>query len=237
MNPYELCATSINNVSDVRPNTKAVSETLAEMLGDLHFPVELPSNDPGPSPGYPPRLRAQSENAGLIRSRLTERRKRTTSETPPVLHSRPFPTSALSDSLLTVHELPSVHTIPYIHSSPSRSELASHSYGSAVYATDRPPQTVLLPQLHDTSLLPSSRGSASTDAAPSSRRTKRHSAPPPQRSLPNENIAMFSADSTSSWGLDTQPKKPKASGAQEPAVATRMQSQKQMLDLLGSIGD
>ena len=233
VNPYELATGVGKMASSNSRKAQKPCDNLTEMLGDLRFPVELPSNDPGPPPGYPPRIRADSDQVGLARSTHTQSCRRTTSETPPSVHRRPLPANALSDSLLTVHELsPSFatqNTETAISSmaqrsvglAPSASELFSDDVHQS-YMKQRRPYTAQQPQW--------------STVSPGLMSTRYYSAPPPVPYTLNEQAAAFSANSTSSWGLDTQPKVPKAPSAQEPATTTRMHSQKRVMDLLGSIG-
>lgn len=230
VNPYELCASPVITTRQNTGTSQRPCGSISEMLGDLHFRVELPSNDPGPPPGYPPRSRAAPDQAGTYRASHLEIRNRTISETRPVVHRRPVPTNALSDSLLTVYELPSLSTpcnapLPLsntlVHSNirPSVSETSS-SDARQVENGQRPSSyTAHQSRWHMQPPIP----------VPN----RHHSAPPvAQPDYPGS----FSAESTSSWGLHTQLKAPRASQTQESLKATRMQSQKRMMDLLDSIG-
>ncbi|CAO2657914.1 Nn.00g071740.m01.CDS01 [Neocucurbitaria sp. VM-36] len=54
VNPYEYCTgPQLSSVSTSLKDDE--HKAVAELLGDLNFAVELPSNDPGPPPGYPRR--------------------------------------------------------------------------------------------------------------------------------------------------------------------------------------
>ncbi|KAJ4366332.1 hypothetical protein N0V83_007968 [Neocucurbitaria cava] len=54
VNPYEYCpAPQLSSLSTSSEQDK--TQAVAELLGDFRFAVELPSNDPGPPPGYPRR--------------------------------------------------------------------------------------------------------------------------------------------------------------------------------------
>lgn len=229
VNPYELCTNSEKAVPSKLYAAPKPDENLAEMLGDLHFPAELPSIDPGPPPGYPPRSRTQPDQLGSARPVSTQSRRRTTSEIPPRVHRRPLAANALSDSLLAVDELPpslaahnvvsqaSSDTSQSVNKSSFATELSSNppmNERPASYASDR---SVYCPQ------------------PPLASSNRHYSAPPPAIPLRNEWVAAFSADTTSSWGLDTEPRQPRGYSAQETTKFTRMQTQQRLMDLLGSI--
>lgn len=230
VNPYELCASPGKMAYGNSSSSQRSRDSLSEMLGDLYFPVELASNDPGPPPGYPPQLRARSDQVRMSQTSYIQLRNRTMSEMPPAVHRRPLPTNTISDSLLTVHELPPLlapHNTPLPVPSAVRSSntrpLATGSSSEALYQSNN-------------SQRPSSYAAQQSHWSTQAPANKHYSAPPPAPVSHTGYAAAFSADSTSSWGLDTQPKAPKTPRAQEPAVATRMQSQKRIMDLLGSIG-
>ncbi|KAJ4987570.1 hypothetical protein SVAN01_06883 [Stagonosporopsis vannaccii] len=229
VNPYELCSKTEQAVSSRTYAAQEPYENLAEMLGDLQFPAELPSNDSGLPPGYPPRLRAKLDQLGLARTMRTQPRSRTTSEYSPRVHRRPVPANALSDSLLTVHELPS--TLTAQDTMLKASNDPSNLMTTSTFATE-------LSSNPSANQRPASYTTYQSQWDPEAPRTSsnRHcSAPPPFVPMRGECAAAFSADSTSSWGLNTEPKQPNGHSAQESVRFTRVQNQKRLMELLGSI--
>jgi hypothetical protein len=233
VNPYELCANPgimpRHHVNDLRRPRDSISE----MLGDLHFPAELPSNDPKPPPGYTSRSRKASDQVGILQPSHLEMRNRTMSETRPVIQRRPIPTNAFSDSLLTVHELPQSLAL---HNAPL-------SAPNAVLHSNIRPLTPITPSggplQSEISKRPSSYTAHQSQwrtQAPTPAPNRHYSTPPLIPVTQPGYIAAFPAEFTSSCGLATQPKVLNLPRAQEPVKATRMQSQKRMMDLLGSIG-
>ena len=234
VNAYELCSTTKSDPRDISCSAQRPCEHLAEMLGDLHFPVELPGNDPGPPPGYPPRTRARFDQLGLSRSKHTQLRKRTTSETPLMVQRRPTPANAHSDSLLTSNQVPTPLAVQEAVSSRTEQVLCSSVPEPLAIELS----TESTHQSHVQNRASSHTAQAPIWVAPdASLQSSRHySAPPPIPLAFNVNAAAYSANSTSSWGLGTQPNMPEAPNAQKPPpAATRMQSQKHLLNLLGSI--
>lgn len=229
VNPFELCTSTERIVSSRAHTAQSSSGNLAEMLGDVHFPVEIHKNHPGSPPGYPSWLGAMSDQVGLARPTNTQPRRRTASETSRGVYRRPLPINALSDSLLTVHELPSALGTPDT-TLQSQNRPSHTTYGSS-FAVELPsnPPSNQRPTSYD-----ANQSRWSTDS-PATNSNRHYSATPPVATIRNEWATAFSADSTSSWGLDTEPKKPKEHTAQVPKQFTRMQSQKRLMDLLGSI--
>ncbi|KAH6642851.1 hypothetical protein C7974DRAFT_372713 [Boeremia exigua] len=230
VNPYELCASTVKPTSGGSRAAQRPHENLAEMLGDLHFRAELPNNVINPPPRHSPRSRAEFEPVEAVQSK-----RRTTSETPPRVHRRPLPASALSDSLLTVHELPSVltthHKMPPSSYQDSRAAIKD-SYDSELFLWN--PHQPHIKQRPVSSIAMQSHEKKAASVSDLSR----YSAPPPMASARNEYATASSADSTTSRGLHTKPEVPRAFSApstQDPTTYTRMQSQKRIMDLLSSI--
>ena len=204
------------------------------MLGDLHFPLELPSNEVVPPQGCTPWPRARSEHDGLIQPGCTQLRKRTTSAISPVVHRRPVPMGALNDSSLLFHELPPSLEVDAANRVMKKTE-------DTVRSSESGPSAVKLPLQNTQRSAPYNgpftytRGGSDSGADSSLASIAHYSKPPPMRPVFSQQAAAFSADSTSFWGLDTQPKATKALTSSEPVAATRMQSQRQILELLGSI--
>ncbi|KAJ8109604.1 hypothetical protein OPT61_g7337 [Boeremia exigua] len=228
VNPYELCAyTGIVVPADARKG-HGPNENLAEMLGDLHFPTELPSNSDPPT-AYNSQKRTRFDQTRSTLPSYIQPKRRVTTETPHRVHRRPLPANALSDSLLTVHELTPAPPVP---------EKISNALDEDSY---RPLTTGLASvAVHQqyTNQRPSSYSvdhSHRAMAAPAPVSNRHYSAPPPLASVRNEYAAAFSADSVSSWGLNTEPRGPKAPSVPVPTKATRMQSQRRIMDLLESI--
>lgn len=230
VNPYELCASPRIIAHE---KTDGSRRPLLEMLGDLHFPAELASINPKSPSDNPPRSPAKSDQIRMNRVSHDQLRNRTMSDTVPIVHRRPVPTNAFSDSMLTMHEIPpslvQQNTLLRVPSAERTSE--THSL-----ATETP-----LYGLHQ----PSNSRRPSSYTAHQSHWGTQTRTPYPNRHLsapsaaPDAHIGYadaYSAESTGSWGLDTQPTGPRAPRAQKSATATRMQSQKQMMDLLGSLG-
>jgi len=233
VSPFELCADPGIMPSHHVNGPRRPRDSISEMLGDLHFPAELPSNDPGPPPGYPPRSRATSDQVGMLRTSHLELRNRTMSEIRPVIERRPVPTNAFSDSLLTFHELPK-SVAPHNASLP-----VSNAFFQGNTRPLTPGTSSGDPLQSEISQRPSSYTAHQSQwhaKAPMSAPNRHYSAPPPIPVTQPDYAAAFSAEFTSSWGLDTQPKVLHLPRAQEPVKATRMQSQKRMMDLLGSLG-
>jgi hypothetical protein len=238
VNPYGWSTIATRDDSDVIHEFQSPSDVLVEMLGDLNFPSELPGTtyDSDASLNNPIRSQENSERLGLTRSRNTQWRKRTTSETLPVrnrqpVHPRPVPTNALSDSLLTIHEFPSYNTNVALQ----RDKLPLQPSVFEPLVTEMPLRSSSQPQVrerHDSLPIQAPTWPVAAQGPISN---VRHSAPPPSNSFHNEHVAAFSAESTSSWGIDTQPNLLKAPRTQEPRTVTRMHSRRQMMDLLGSI--
>jgi hypothetical protein len=233
VNPYELCAnpgtTSLHHLNGPRRPRDSISE----MLGDLQFPAELPSNDPGPLPGYPPRSRAASTQVAMHRTSHLEMRNRTTSETRPVIQRRPVPINAFSDSLLTVHELPQ-SLAP--HNTPLPVPNAVFPNNDRPSTLGTPSDNLLQSEISQRPLSYAAHQSQRHTEAPIPTSNRHYSAPPPVPVTRPDYATAFSTESTSSRGLDTQPKALHLPRAQVPVKATRMQSQKRMMDLLDSIG-
>ncbi|ORY02275.1 hypothetical protein BCR34DRAFT_84370 [Clohesyomyces aquaticus] len=108
VNPYELWAGPISPSQPSKASTSGSLsrdiDAIAEMLGDMSFPVELPTNDPGPPPGYPRpgARRVVSELSAQVPSR------------------RPVAPKSFHNSFPSAHELPVTDT----------SDRASYSYHS-----------------------------------------------------------------------------------------------------------
>lgn len=234
VNPYELCAKLTEENRAISHMPQVPSEVLAEMLGDIHFPLELPSNEPVLPHDCPPWQRTRFEHAGLTQPRHNQLRKRAAPEESSVVHRRPVPMGALNDSLPMVHELPPSFGLSAASRVVGNPEFTVNPSDSGAFAVKISSQNSSRSGPHNRPFTYTAHGSNSGTASgliPIARCSKL----PPMQPVFSQQAAAFSADSTSSWGLDTQPKAPKAPAASEPATSTRMKSQKQILDLLGSI--
>jgi hypothetical protein len=231
VNPYELCGIPSTTTYVNTGRSQGHYAGLAELMGDLHFSTEPIKNEPRPSPEHSPRQSAFAQ-VGTIQDNSTGLRYRTMSETAPVIRRRPIPTHALSDSLLTVHELP-----PLLAPGVTASTVSNaHPLSYARLSTSESPSG-LLPQVR-TSERPSSY---STRQPQQNSRTStpiqsRHYSAPPAPVSYSGHVATTSAESTNSRAIGTQPKEPRTIPGLDSAKATRMQSQKRMMDLLSSIG-
>lgn len=235
VNPYDFCSNLTEKNRTVDYVRQPPSEFLAEMLGDLHFPLELSSdNEPALPRDGTSHSRNRFEHAGVNQSRFTQSRRRSTSETSSVVHRRPVPIGALNDSLLMVHKLPPSPEADAANKATRRIESTVNLSEPSSFAVNIPLQNTYWPRPYDVPSAYTEHGPNPGTASGSISITQ-YSKPPPMQSVYSRQAVAFSADSTSSWGLDTQPKRSKEPMASEPMVATRMQSQKQILDLLGTI--
>jgi hypothetical protein len=231
VNPYELCDSPSTTTYHNTGRSQGLYAGLAELMGDLHFSTEPIKNDPGPLPENRPR-RSAFDQVGPAQNNSTGLQYRTMSETAPVIRCRPIPTHALSDSLLTVHELPpllapgiTASTVPKAHPLSYARPLTSESPSG------------LLPQVR-TSERPSSYSTRQSqqDSRTSTPVPNRHYSAPPAPVSYSGHVATTSAESTNSRAIGTQPKEPRTIPGLDSVKATRMQSQKRMMDLLSSIG-
>lgn len=231
VDPYELCDSSNTTTYRNTGRSQGLYAGLAELMGDLHFSTEPIKNDPGLSPEYPLR-RSAFDQVGLTQNNSTKLRYRTMSDTAPVIRRRPIPSHALIDSLLTVHDLPPLSapgtaaskvpkTHPLSYARPSTSESQS----------GLPPHmcTVEQPSSYNTRQL--QQNSRTPTPVPN-----RHYSAPPAPVAYSGHVAATSAESTNSRAIGTQPKEPRTIPGLDSVKATRMQSQKRMMDLLSSIG-
>ena len=235
VNPYEFYNKLRAEPFGAKVKSYRPCENLAEMLGDLHFSAELPSHDPGPPPGYPPRTRARSDQLGLSPSTYTQSRRRTASEIPVVVHRRPVPANSHSDSLFVSSQIPT--SFPVQKAIPSGIEQVPQPYMTRPVANELATQGSHQSYMQHRPSSYSNAQSAFWAAGDSSSQSSRHiSAPPLLPLASNVNVAAYSAESTGSWGLDTQPRVSKQQPTRgPPAATTRMQRQKHLLSLLGSI--
>ncbi|XPS80104.1 hypothetical protein M3J07_012091 [Ascochyta lentis] len=232
VNPYEFCATPTASTSATYRGSQTTSEDLVEMLGDLHFRAELPNNEANPSSDNRSQVRARPGQTELSRLRYTQLGERTTSDMSPMLNRRPVPMNAVSDPLLTVNELPSSLAINTANMKLRKGEESTLSLPTLDSLTiEQPPHTVYRPP---------TASQPHTHTCENKNRALKSSPPPPSHPVFNQYAAAFSADSTSSWGLDTQPQPqsqtPSIRSPQHGPATTRMQRQKQTMDLLRSIG-
>ena len=231
VDPYELCDSPNTTPYHNTGRSQGLYAGLAELMGDLGFSTEPIKNDPGISPEYPLR-RSAFDQVGSTQNNSTELRYRTMSDTAPVIRRRPIPTHALSDSLLTVHDLPPL-------SAPGTAASTVPKTHPLSYACPLTPESPsgLLPQVC-TSKRPSSyntRQSQQDSRTPTPIPNRHYSAPPAPVAY-SGHVAVTSAESTNSRAIGTQPKEPRTIPGLDSVKATRMQSQKRMMDLLSSIG-
>lgn len=236
VNPYEFCAapqSSNPGALSKKDETKAV----VEMLGDLSFAVELPCNDPGPPPGYPPRSNQRfSHNPDSYtpesKGYVFEQRK-SVPELPAMPRRRPAPLHhAFTEPLYTAHELPASSSASSINASfPRRSSvMGAAQLGVAASGSQQvfgQPSEVQGSRSAGSHQMASSQlpASMAPTASPSTQFSSFQSVMPG----PPQSVAQSS-------GLNGPPMPFKP---QEPTGSTsraRMQRQRQMMDMLGSIG-
>ncbi|KAH7394394.1 hypothetical protein BKA66DRAFT_438745 [Pyrenochaeta sp. MPI-SDFR-AT-0127] len=238
VNPYEYCPTpplsgppSFSRKNETKP--------VVELLGDLNFAVELPSNDPGPPPGYPPRSNRRSTYGpgypSLESNLHVYEQRRSIPELPAMPRRRPAPSHAYSEPLPTAHELPALLSASSINASSQRRSVVSMSQPSfaAVESqklSERPSE------------LPCSSWAES-------QRTFSKVSPSPIPSSPAYTLgssihtgSLYNdtqntpQDSVKAVGMNVLPMSFKPPEPAESVSTTRMRRQKQMMDLLGSIG-
>ncbi|KAJ4365464.1 hypothetical protein N0V95_000399 [Ascochyta clinopodiicola] len=228
VDPHDYCATPTAITPPAIPGLLSPSASLAEMLGDIHFRVELPSNDAIPPPDTPAQPRASSR-AELSSSRYAARTRATSDMSP----RRPIPTNTISDSYLEVHEPP-----PSLLTNTANTRLrkaedeVSLQFPTPDSTTSQPTYQA---QIYSQPLSHSTPENIHSGVA-----TPPRTLDPPihAHTLPGHRATASSIDLAGSWTRDArpQPQNPSAPAERHRAAASRMQRQKQMLDLLGSIG-
>lgn len=230
VNPHELFSSSIAASPQSINSSRGSYADLCEMMGDLHFPAELPSssNDRGPPPTKELPLRTASEHFGEGRASHSASWNRTISGIPRSIRRRPVPSNALIDSILTIHELPpsSAPCCPF--SSVTTTVLPSYippiapessSSGSSQWRN--------VPRSHSYSAHRSIQGEQISISI-----TNRHFSAPVTYSA---DTTTLSAERTKSWVIDAEQRAPLTPPERNSMKMSRMQSQKQMMDLLSSI--
>lgn len=231
VDPYELCDSPNTTTYHNTGRSQGLYAGLAELMGDLHFPTEPFKNDPGLSPEYPPR-RSAFDQVGSNQNNSTGLRYRTMSDTVPVIRRRAIPTHALSDSLLTVHDLPPLSAPGTTASTVSKPHPRSYARPSTSESQSGLPPHVCTgerPSSYNT------RHSQQDSRTPTPVPNRNYSAPPAPVAYSGP-VAATTAESTNSRAIGTQPKEPRTIPGLDSVKATRMQSQKRMMDLLSSIG-
>ncbi|KAF2476932.1 uncharacterized protein BDR25DRAFT_309270 [Lindgomyces ingoldianus] len=225
VNPYELYAspppgTGQSTLSPFGPPCRHV-HAISEMLGDLSFPVELSTNDPGRPPGYP------RPGAGRAIYELPAQ----------VLSRRPVRNQSLGDSLMAAHKLPSPHDtgntkhIARQELPDSRRTLSSESIEAQQQRIEMPSP---LSVTHQSKYLRyPSPDSGSFLSSPALNPTSTAPFPLSSPSPGTSTLSSVDIGSVSLMGRPTariiSPNKP------ETASAARMRSQRAIMDMLGSI--
>lgn len=247
----DVCFSATNSYGPVDPfdfstrNSSAIgtttpkhdhTEPVRELLGDLNFVVELPSNYLGPASGYPPRESKILQNDGnsdvLAKEVYNPQQSMSVPELPAFSEYLPIPTHASTESTIMERGfLSKSPTSSFGISSPERKNVLS-TMEHGVKAVELPssssqPFAARHSQSHNfhqggTSSLLSASGTTATLPA--------RFFSSPEATFHRSEALSHSATVSVRSQPRTVPFAPS-----EPAPSTRMQRQKHLMDLLGSI--
>ena len=238
INPFEYNVAPQSS-SFSSPSKRMETKDVAELLGDFTFAVELPCNDPGPPPGYPPRSRRSTAyqspyNTSASSARGYEKTK-PVPELPGISLRRPVLSHAFSEPVNMNHELPTRQFAPSEDSPLPQRTSVMGTYQRGVTASK---------QRHfseQTSELPGSSASeyswTSVQSSPSPSLVSAGLATElPSNTGASHHRRVLSQDSRRWSGPSASSVSSRSVGPAESVSLTRMRRQKQMMDLLGSIG-
>lgn len=226
VNPFELAAPFTVHQSPVASKT-IDDQDISELLGDLSFAHELPScePDPGPPPGYPPRPPKMSISQGpnVSSSKLRNRRNNWESlpELPAMTRRRPVTTHANTDSgLMPPSEKNPSCEMP-LRRPMSAGQVNSHQLPPFPSFRQRPSarQSYVTPSGHHNEATFPHDSQQYLGASVNSRTVSR----PLSDHQRDTHSACSEAD------------RPLVEASRDPSLA-RMHRQKNMLNLLGSLG-
>lgn len=210
VNPYEY-----NTSMPIKfraPHVTREMKDVVEMLGDINFAVELPSNDPGPPPGYPPRTSRNSmphpRNNLYTHHIHTSEQRCSVTELPAFPNRRPIMSHTASEPIHTAHELSSASFFPDSHLKP-RLEMSRSGTGCQYSARHQSSPTFVIHQ------------------APSSTRLE-------SAQFASPKLRRKSATELYDPAINAVPL-PESAQPEHSASSARMHRQKQIMDFLGSI--